>query len=493
MTSVADSFPMEYTTLKDMKRCKYYNTIVQVIGIIITDMDHVVLRCWDSTKLPWSKVFRFEEPYIKDVVALDFELELLAGDLAYDFVLYGEHGTKALNIVKPKDVIVLRNLHCSWFCGTGTLILHDGKNTAKFNRGFDVLSDDNHLKIKLLRSIFSPGLTPTFSSSLTGGQNETTSFVRCKGYASTEKSHTVVRQMNTVCEKTTLLSSKHRSVQEYDGDRRFRMIHLWQIKEIAYHFSIISRTTVWNDFLYRAVVRKLPFFIHSLIKDCSLNKHGGIILRQFSMLETSQRLRIIGNCLGKYFAILISKLLDANMYNKEPKDSTQNIPLEVELLRFCPGVCTTSWIVSLHCASIKPVFAVECNLCDFWMVVSQKEQVLLDRLCLRCFLKNKQTPFALRCYIPLYENGFRRSPRQQNVFLFPLEVLRLFGVQLPGSSIEAAAKWKEYIATDFSTITNEIQEKMLSRYSFELTELKFRVTAGFHLVFEVTSASCYFK
>uniref|UniRef100_A0A0N5AC90 POT1PC domain-containing protein n=1 Tax=Syphacia muris TaxID=451379 RepID=A0A0N5AC90_9BILA len=416
----------ELTALKDMVKMKYYNVILQVIGVIISDQQRVVLRCWDGTKASWSKVFKFDNSIIHDVIGLDQNLDLAVGELSYDFILYGEHGKNALAAIKANDVIILRNLHVSWRDESVVFVLHDGENSSRFNRGFEVLPDSNSLKTRFLQSLSALSIT---------SENRAISLVA-------DQSNTINNaDFNFNCNEI---------IKDDDWCKRTWLIYFWQIREIAIllHKRSNRELAVWENAISEAVTRKLHFFVrYASLKFCSIE-----ILRKLAKIRADERSKIIIHFIAQFVVNIV--LCELNRVSS----TNESVPVEVKLLEFHREICSTNWILPLRFYLGKVVFVRECAGCGFWMIV-RSDEISYNRLCIQCFIKNKRSLLSVKRFVPFCNN-----------YQFCED---LFSITLPELS---ETRW---IAAP----------KLMKEFVLNVKEVRSRIVTEKYLILEVNKAS----
>ncbi|VDD88482.1 unnamed protein product [Enterobius vermicularis] len=512
MADVRAVVPLEYTQFKFMRKFEYYNVVVQVcllfvddfktyvykwskgpkvIGLMVTERSKIAMRCWDGTEITWSKkLFRFEVSQIKEVIVLDPLLEEKAGCLAYDIVLFGDHGDKACRDLKAGDVIVIRNLHVSQPSGSGLacLTLHDGENTAKFNRGFTVLSDDDNLKIKFL-NVLSPLVVPQEDSNVASSSLVGRHLNSCNEELNPE--------LLSSFDDSLALNTRDSFLCCTDASKRLHLIHSWQLVELAYLFSgAVVRNSYWCDALHNAVIAKVPFFIRSLVESCRVSDRGRDALRGLFSLN-ALRSAIIGTYLGNYFVSLLSRNFPFSVswtyifndfqgtWGRRGMDSygevfegftygskclsrvDPEVPITVRLLEHVPAQCAA--INSKIPSTLFYYLVGQSHFLESSQNLSSPLSVVnADFGCLsRRVSQNYSTDCACIASRDLY---------RENVFLFPIGILHMFGIEIPCNAMEAVQKWKEGLTEkEEEDLAGEIHVwtlKKLLRESFAALQLQ---------------------
>ncbi|VDM39850.1 unnamed protein product [Toxocara canis] len=416
-----------FPKFRNFARYGYHDIVVQVVRILLSDRNNVVLRCWDTTKMEWGAPFWFDGDCVSRVVDSNDHLYETVESMSYDIIMYGEHGDNVLANVKAGDVLLLRNVHYYINALGSSLVMHDGQSSKRFNRGFEVLDDQSPIKIAFLRETenFFAGVSVVASAPA-----ECSSNARASIHVAEEEEDAA-----TATDIENLYSSEPRDDRIRKlGEARHALISSLQLSAIKSALPLLRRRMQTQRIL-RKLLRCPANDVEAILSECLAK------CLKLNLATIDERERGCEGSMNRSTqSISISPRKRRANEAIEKSSTTMNWPLMLlKTISSGTTLCVQNWKVDLTFSRLPPIFVLECGECQLWRTVSLHDWQQFY-LCPRCFLNNT-VPLCHLVTILQHVSGDRISPLKLNCY-FAFSANEEFYIGgLPSSASEAAAVW----------------------------------------------------
>ncbi|KAM3720994.1 Protection of telomeres protein [Dirofilaria immitis] len=473
----------------------YSDICIQVIALFIGDRNNVVLRCWDTTSPP-RKIFTLNADFIHEVICRNEKMEMAAANYWCDIVLYEEHANFARNNVKCGDILLLINMHLYHSKSGVTLTMHGGGRCYK--RSIIILDDNSELKSDLLRNIdgFNPNKVSLYSVVQAETEHE-------RDVENVEQQHMYmdVQQIDSTRSFDELndLTNQQKELWKCWAGERMRHIHAVQLAWIrSYVWKKKQQTDVHLQRSFNLARMAIQFTIRQfLLRLFDYNKDLFANLvelprRQWNTLFIKFLLTYME---GTYGDALTSNLTDQHKQSVDKHKQAEasegrkdeNLKKDVIWSLLCsllPGTVLklSGWQIDFsYNSNTKIFFALICNTCNLWCTTSAKNFDVTP-LCPVCFKRDiTDSHLFLQCYF-LFDGTPHEAEvgSKKHYFLFPIQLLAFFLVDVPESAQEAAHNYRKGVSDNQrKALAASIQEQMLCKYIFILNEVIVRkIKAG---------------
>ncbi|CAG9538328.1 unnamed protein product [Cercopithifilaria johnstoni] len=490
----------------------YSDITVQAIALFVGDRNNVILRCWDTTSPP-RKIFMLNADFIHEMICRDEELEMIAENYWCDIVLYEEHANFARNNVKCGDILLLTNTHLYHSKNGVTLTMHGGGQ--RYSRSIIILDGNSELRSDLLRIIDRFNTSKdSLRSDMQTDIVDTRNVVDVQQYPYTDQI-TPARSFDD-------LEKQQIELWKCWAGERMRQMHAVQLAWIrAYAWKKNQQPNGQLQRSFNLARMAVQFIVRQILE--RLFAYNKDLFASLARLSRRQRNILFMNFLltymeGTYGDAITSKKTRRSIFlsylfypiceifeddkqsdseckfakaSKMKKDESLKDDAAWSLLRnLFPGTVLKSsgWKVSFsYNARTKIFFALICKRCSLWCTTSARNFDMTP-LCPVCFRREiTDSHLFLQCYFLF--NGIPHEAEagsKKYYFLFPIQLLAFFLVDVPKNAQEAAQNYKRGISDkERKALAASIQEQMLSKYLFTLDEVIVRKIKGDVAIFEI--------